>query len=168
MNVTTLIGNLGREPEVRYLNSGSIVAKFSIAVRRSYQKEGQPESDWFDCEVWGKVAEVVANYVKKGHKVCVSGAIEFEYWEDKQTGMKRSKPIIKVKDLELLTPKDSQQPPAYAPQEQQPPQPVAQPQYQQQPPQYAQQPPAYAPQQPPQPQYQQAPPQQAAVPTDAF
>lgn len=102
MNNINLIGRLGGDPEVKYFESGTNVAKFSIAVDRP-QRNGEKGSDWFACECWGKTAEVVGNYCRKGKQVGVTGRVEFEYWNDKNTGEKRSKPVVKVDRLDLLS-----------------------------------------------------------------
>ena len=101
------------------------------------------DTDWFSLEIWGKTAEVAANYVRKGSQISVTGRLEFDSWE--KDGQRREKAIVKVNDLGLLDPKPSHQ--------EQPPQ---QPQYQQQPPQYQQQQPQY--------QYQQSQPQYQSQP----
>ena len=147
MNSISLVGRVGGDPEVRYLDSGKVVAKLPLAVRRAYSR-GEVDTDWFSLEIWGKTAEVAANYVRKGSQISVTGRIEFDSWE--KDGQQREKTIVKVNDLGLLDPKPSQQ--------EQPPQ---QPQYQQQPPQhqYQQSQPQYQSQPQSQPQYQQQQPQ---------
>lgn len=102
MNNVTLIGRLAAAPEVRYFESGTNVAKFRIAVDRIPRNGEKQEPDWFNCECWGKLAEVAANYLDKGKQVAVQGRIEFEHWTDKATGEKRSKPVVKINNLELL------------------------------------------------------------------
>ena len=102
MNNVTLIGRLAAAPEVRYFESGTNVAKFRIAVDRLPRNGEKQEPDWFNCEAWGKLAEVAGNYCEKGKQVALSGRIEFEHWQDKSTGEKRSKPVVKVERLELL------------------------------------------------------------------
>lgn len=85
MNKITIIGNLGRDPEMRYTPSGQAVTKFSVASTRSYKAssgEQVKETTWFSIEAWGKLAEICNEYLKKGSKVYVEGRIK----PDKQTG----------------------------------------------------------------------------------
>lgn len=100
LNVVTLVGRAGRDPEVKYFESGSVVCKFPIAVDRRTRNSDQP--DWFDLEIWGKTAEVAANYVRKGGLVGIKGSLKFDYWQDRNTGASRSKPVIRVDRLDLL------------------------------------------------------------------
>lgn len=100
LNVVTLVGRAGRDPEVKYFESGSVVCKFPIAVDRRTRNSDQP--DWFDLEIWGKTAEIAANYVRKGGLVGIKGSLKFDYWQDRNTGASRSKPVIRVDRLDLL------------------------------------------------------------------
>ncbi|MBD2099546.1 single-stranded DNA-binding protein [Leptolyngbya sp. FACHB-261] len=100
LNTVNLVGRAGRDPEVRYFESGSVVCNFTLAVNRRTSRDDQP--DWFDLEIWGKTAETAANYVRKGSLIGVSGSLKFDYWKDKATGADRSKPVIRVDRLELL------------------------------------------------------------------
>jgi single-strand DNA-binding protein len=93
----TLTGNLGRDPDFQTTQSGQMVAKFSLAVR-------QPKKDapafWVKVEVWGKQAEYVANYLKKGASVCVTGQVAEETWNDKNTGELKKAVVIKNASVE--------------------------------------------------------------------
>ena len=100
VNTVTLVGRAGRDPDVRYFESGSVVCKFSLAVNRRSRNADQP--DWFNLEMWGRTAEVAANYVRKGSLIGVSGALKFDQWTDRATGTPRSSPVIRVDRLELL------------------------------------------------------------------
>ena len=100
LNVVTLVGRAGRDPEVKYFESGSVVCKFTFAVDRRSKRTDQP--DWFDLEMWGKTAEIAADYVRKGKLIGIKGSLKFEYWQDRNTGASRSKPVIRVDQLELL------------------------------------------------------------------
>lgn len=144
MNIASFVGRAGSDPEVKYLDSGKIVVKFSLAVRRAYSRGGT-DTDWFSLEIWGKTAEIASNYVHKGSQIGVTGRIEFEEWST-SSGEKRQKAVVKVNDLTLLDPKSTDQPQGQQQYQQQP-----QGQYQQQPPQ------GYAPPPQGQPQYQQQP-----------
>lgn len=100
INTVTLVGRAGSDPEVRYFESGSVVCNFSIAVDRRSRKNEQP--DWFRLEMWGRTAEVAANYVRKGKLIGVTGALKIETWTDRSTGALRSAPVIRVDRMELL------------------------------------------------------------------
>ncbi len=100
LNVVTLVGRVGGDPDVKYFESGSVVCRLTLAVNRRFSKTDQP--DWFNLEMWGKTAEVAADYVRKGKLIGVKGSLKFEYWEDRNTGANRSKPVIRVDRLELL------------------------------------------------------------------
>jgi single-strand DNA-binding protein len=100
LNSVTLVGRVGKEPEVKYFESGSVVCRFTLAVKR--RKKDSDEPDWFDLEVWGQPAQIAADYVRKGSLIGVSGALKFDYWQDKTTGISRSKPLIRVDRLDLL------------------------------------------------------------------
>lgn len=99
VNVINLVGRVGRDPEVRYFESGSMVANFSIAVNRNSRDD---EPDWFNLEIWGKQAQVAADYVRKGSLLGITGSFKVESWTDRTTGEDRSKPVIRVDRLDLL------------------------------------------------------------------
>ncbi len=99
INAINLVGRAGRDPEVRYFESGSLVANFTLAVNRRSKNE---EPDWFNLEIWGKQAQVAADYVKKGSLLGISGSFKLDQWKDKTTGENKSKPVIRVDRLELL------------------------------------------------------------------
>ena len=109
LNKVMLIGNLGKDPELRYTGSGDAVANFSIATGESWKdKEGnkQEKTEWHRCVVWNSgrgtgLADVVEKYVRKGEKVYVEGEIEYRQWQDKD-GQTRYTTEIKVKELMLL------------------------------------------------------------------
>lgn len=98
INNVILTGRAGRDPEVRYFESGSAVASLAIAVDR-YK---QDEPDWFDLELWGKLAQAAGDYVRKGSRIGIIGRLEQQKWTDRATGEKRSKVLVKVVNLELL------------------------------------------------------------------
>jgi single-strand DNA-binding protein len=111
INSVTLTGRAGRDPEVKYFESGSCVAQFSIAVDR-YSKEGGKEVDWINIKLWGKQAQVAADYVRKGSLVGIVGRLEVEKWADRQSGEERSKAVVVGDRLELLSSKRDAAPPA--------------------------------------------------------
>ena len=100
LNVVNLVGRAGRDPEVRYFESGNVLCKFTFAVNRRTRNSDQP--DWFNLELWGRNAEVAANYVKKGSLVGIVGALKLDSWQDRSTGAQRSSPVIRVDRLDLL------------------------------------------------------------------
>ena len=99
INSINLVGRAGRDPEVRYFESGSIVANLTLAVNRRSRNE---EPDWFNLEIWGKQAQVAADYVKKGSLIGITGSFKLDQWKDKTTGENKSKPVVRVDRLELL------------------------------------------------------------------
>jgi single-strand DNA-binding protein len=91
LNKCMIIGNLGRDPEMRYTPSGQAVTQFSVATNRNFrdqQGEWQSETEWFRVVIWGDRGERAAEQLRKGHKVYVEGRIQTRQWED-QSGNKR-------------------------------------------------------------------------------
>ena len=91
LNKAMIIGNLGRDPEMRYTPSGQAVTQFTVAVNRNYkdsQGERQEETEWFRVVAWGQQAEFAAEYLRKGNKVYVEGRLQTRQWEG-QDGQKR-------------------------------------------------------------------------------
>ena len=99
INSVTLVGRAGRDPDVRYFESGSVVANLTMAVNRR-SKNDQP--DWFNLEIWGKQAQVAADYVKKGSLIGITGSFKLDSWKDRNTGEEKTKPVVRVDRLELL------------------------------------------------------------------
>ena len=99
VNSVTLVGRAGRDPEARYFESGSMVANLSLAVNRASRDD---EPDWFNLEIWGKQAQVAADYVRKGSLLGITGSFKLETWTDRSSGEERSKPVIRVDRLDLL------------------------------------------------------------------
>jgi len=106
LNVCSFTGRAGRDPEVRYLESGSVVANLTIAVD-NWKRDADPL--WLNLQIWGKTAQVAADYVRKGGMIAVSGQLESESWTDKSTGEKRSKMFLNVRELTLLSSKRDDQ-----------------------------------------------------------
>ena len=91
LNKAMIIGNLGRDPEMRYTPNGQAVTQFTVAVNRNYKGqsgEWQEETEWFRVVVWGQQAERAAEYLRKGNKVYIEGRLQTRQWED-QSGQKR-------------------------------------------------------------------------------
>jgi single-strand DNA-binding protein len=97
MNTISLIGRLGRDPEVKYFEDGKVVGKVSIAVKR--WNEG---ADWFSIECWGKTATVLADYCRKGDQIGVTGRMSQDEWTDRASGEKRTSWKVVVANLDLL------------------------------------------------------------------
>jgi single-strand DNA-binding protein len=106
LNVVTLVGRAGRDPEVKYFESGSVVCNLTLAVNRRSRSNDEP--DWFNLEIWGRTAEIAANYVRKGSLIGISGALKFEHWQDRSSGASRTRPVIRVDRLDLLGSKRDQ------------------------------------------------------------
>ncbi|HIK32538.1 MAG TPA: single-stranded DNA-binding protein [Oscillatoriales cyanobacterium M59_W2019_021] len=100
LNVVTLVGRVGGDPDVKYFESGTVKCRLTLAVNRRTRNSDEP--DWFNLELWGKTAEVAANYVRKGSLIGVKGSLKVDTWSDRTTGAPRSSPVIKVDRLELL------------------------------------------------------------------
>ena len=110
VNAITLAGRAGRDPEARYFESGSVVADFTLAVRRP-TRDNDP--DWFNLATWGKQAQVAADYVRKGSQLGITGSVGEERWTDRTSGEERSKLVVRVDRLNLLgSRRDSEQEPA--------------------------------------------------------
>ncbi len=116
LNKCMIIGNLGRDPEMRYTPSGQAVTQFTVATNRRWKgqnDEWQEETEWFRIVVWAQQAERVAERLRKGNKVYVEGRIQTRQWED-QTGQKRYTTELianQVTSLERREREDSDFPP---------------------------------------------------------
>lgn len=106
LNKVILIGNLTRDPEIRYTPKGTAVTGFGIAVNRTYvvesTNEKMQETTFLDITAWGKLAEIVERHLRKGACVMVEGRLQQQSWEDKATGDKRSKIIIVADNIQFL------------------------------------------------------------------
>ena len=121
MNLVILKANLTRDPEVRYLPAGTAIASFGVAVNRKWKSESgeqKEEVSFFDVDAWGKTAETIAQWFRKGSPILITGRLKQETWDDKQTGQKRSKVKIVLDRFEFCGETKSagaggiQQPPA--------------------------------------------------------
>lgn len=84
MNRIILLGRLTKEPEVRYTNTGKVVASFTLAVDRPFAgQDGQREADFIPVVIWGKSAETIGNYVQKGHRLLVEGRLQIRSYDGK-------------------------------------------------------------------------------------
>jgi single-strand DNA-binding protein len=92
MNFVFLCGHLGRDPELKYTKNGTAVCNFTIATERGVKdRDGQytKEVEWHDCQAWGKEAEFIGKYAKKGRLFTLRGRLQTESWVDKNTGLKQ-------------------------------------------------------------------------------
>ena len=104
-NKVILLGNLTRDPEVRYTPKGTAVAELGMAVNRVYTAENgekREETTFVDVTLWGRTAEIAGEYLKKGRPVLIEGRLQLDSWEDKQSGQKRSKLKVVGEGLQLL------------------------------------------------------------------
>lgn len=109
MNKVILMGNLAKDPETRYSQSAEpmAVTRYSLAVRRRFKRDGEPDTDFFNCVAFGKQAEFAEKYLKKGMKICISGSLRTSNWEDKQTGQKRWSTDVVVEEQDFAESKAS-------------------------------------------------------------
>lgn len=104
VNKVILIGNLGSDPEVRYLEGGSTVARFNIATSESYtNKSGErvEQTEWHRIELWDRLAQIAEKYLRKGNSVFIEGRIRSENWTDKE-GQQRTGITIRANNMTLL------------------------------------------------------------------
>jgi len=104
-NKVILMGNLTRDPEVRYTSGGTAIAKLGIAVNRYWSnKDGQKqeETTFVDVDAFGRQAETIGQYLKKGRPIMVEGRLKLDQWDDKQTGQKRSKLGVVLDRFEFI------------------------------------------------------------------
>ncbi len=109
LNKIMLIGNLGKDPEMNYTQSGTALTKFSLAVSRSYKTssgEKRDETEWFNIVVWDKLAETCNQYLHKGSKVYIEGRVSQRKYTDRN-GVERYAFDVIASDMEMLTPKSA-------------------------------------------------------------
>lgn len=106
VNKVILVGNLGRDPEVRYLPSGGAVANVTIATSEAWRDKNtgqqQEQTEWHRVVFYGKLAEIAGEYLKKGSKVYVEGSLHTRKWQDKQTGADKYSTEIKANTMQML------------------------------------------------------------------
>jgi single-strand DNA-binding protein len=106
VNKVILLGNVGKDPEVKFLPSGQAVANFSIATTERYKDkagEWQDRTEWHNLVAYAKLAEIIRDYVKKGSKLYVEGRLTTRSWDDKDTGKKVYRTEIVIGDISLLS-----------------------------------------------------------------
>jgi single-strand DNA-binding protein len=104
-NKVILLGNLTRDPEVRYTPKGSAVCDLGLAVNRQYSLdngEKREEVTFVDVVLWARLAEIAGEYLKKGRPVFIEGRLQMDSWDDKQTGQKRTKLRVVGETMQLL------------------------------------------------------------------
>ncbi len=104
-NKVILLGNLTRDPEVRYTPKGSAVCDLGIAVNRQYtldNGEKREEVTYVDVVLWSRLAEIAGEYLRKGRPVFIEGRLQLDTWDDKQSGQKRSKLRVIGETMQLL------------------------------------------------------------------
>ena len=107
MNIVMIVGNVGRDPEIRTTPNGSKVANFSIATSERWKdKDGEKaeRTTWNNCIAWGPLVTVIENYVTKGSKLAIEGKLESRKWTDRE-GNERTAVEVNVQRLELLSPR---------------------------------------------------------------
>jgi single-strand DNA-binding protein len=105
LNRVQLIGNLGKDPEVKYTPQGTPVAKLTIATNERFKDksgEWQDRTEWHNVVLWQRLAEIAGEYLKKGGKVYVEGRLQTRSWDDKQTNQKKYMTEVVASDLILL------------------------------------------------------------------
>jgi single-strand DNA-binding protein len=104
-NKVILAGNLTRDPELRYTPKGTAVAKIGLAVNRTWKNEAgetKEEVTFIDVDVWGRQAEVIAQYMRKGRPLLVEGRLKLDTWEDKNTHQKQSKLKVVLESFSFI------------------------------------------------------------------
>jgi len=105
MQKVMLIGNLGRDPEVKYSQQGTAIAQFSVATTERWKDKGgelQEHTEWFAVKAFGRLAEIVGENLHKGGRVYLEGRKRTESWDDKQTGAKHCRDLVYVDRVEFL------------------------------------------------------------------
>ena len=114
VNKCILIGLLGKDPEVKYMPSGNAVASFSLATDESYtdKSTGQKiqKTEWHSIKMFGKLAEIAGQYIKKGSKVYIEGKLQTSKWQDKESGQDRYKTEIVADQMQMLDGKSESSP----------------------------------------------------------
>lgn len=116
LNKVFLMGNLTRDPELRYLpNSGSAVCEFGLAINRRFVSKGQDKEEtcFVDLVVWGKQAETCDRFLKKGSPALIEGRLQLDQWEDRETGKPRSKMRVVAERVQFMSGSRSEDDQAY-------------------------------------------------------
>ncbi len=108
-NKVMLMGNLTRDPEVRYTPKGTAVAEIGLAINRFFSGENgekREETTFVDVTLWGRTAEIAGEYLKKGRPVFIEGRLQLDTWDDKTSGQKRSKLKVVGEGMQLIGSRD--------------------------------------------------------------
>lgn len=108
LNKVMLIGNITRDPEIKYTPKGSAVTDIGVALNRVYTMENgekREETTFVDVTLWGKQAEFAGEYLRKGRSVFIEGRLQMDTWEDKQSGQKRSRLRVVADGIQPLGPR---------------------------------------------------------------
>lgn len=126
LNVVHLIGNLTRDPEVRYTQGkGTAFTEIGLAINKYWQddqRNKQESTTFVDVTLWGRTAEVVGEYARKGHPIYIQGELVLDQWEDKQTGEKRQRLRVTGHSIQFLKPAERREPQELGGQQRQQPQ----------------------------------------------
>jgi single-strand DNA-binding protein len=109
VNKVILLGNVGKDPEIRSTGGGTMVANFTLATtdrQKDAQGNWQDKTEWHNLVAFQRTAEIVRDYVKKGTKLYIEGKIQTRSWDDKESGQKRYRTEILVNDISLLSGRD--------------------------------------------------------------
>lgn len=104
-NKVILLGNVTRDPEVKYTPKGTAIAQVGMAINRTWTDESgqkKEETTFVDVEFFGRVAEIAGQYVKKGNPLFIEGRLKLDTWDDKQSGQKRSKMKVVCENMQLM------------------------------------------------------------------
>jgi single-strand DNA-binding protein len=108
LNKVQLIGNVTRDPEIKYTPKGSAVTDLGLAINRFYSSdngEKREETTFVDVTLWGRQAEIAAEYCKKGRSIYIEGRLQLDSWEDKTSGQKRTRLRVVGENMQLLGPR---------------------------------------------------------------
>jgi single-strand DNA-binding protein len=113
VNKVILVGNVGKDPEVKYAPSGVALAKFSLATNERFKDksgEWQDRTEWHSVLPWQRLAEIVGEYVHKGDKLYIEGKLQTSNWEDRNSGDRKFRTEIVARDIVLLGSRDAAEP----------------------------------------------------------
>jgi single-strand DNA-binding protein len=105
LNKVQIIGNLGKDPDVKHTQGGTAYANFSVATSSSFKDKGgnwQEKTEWINVTAWAKLAEICGQYLHKGSKVYIEGRLETQSWDDKNSGDKKYKTVVVASELIML------------------------------------------------------------------
>jgi single-strand DNA-binding protein len=109
VNKVILLGNVGKDPEIRSTGGGTMVASFGLATSERYKDQQggwQDRTEWHNVVAYSKLAEIIRDYVKKGHKIYIEGRLTTRSWDDKETGKKNYRTEVVANDISLLSGRD--------------------------------------------------------------